>query len=103
MLGYMDKDEFEIKRDICHTLNIKPIFVCRMLPKSWIDELADYGGFSLIIKYQLYPYYMNDLATRIRTELELPIDTPRKLETGTMQRVLKWHKKNVESKINQQN
>lgn len=103
MLGYMDKNEFDLKRDICHTLNIIPIFVYRMLPKNWIDELADYGGFSLIMKYQFYPYYLKEIAKKIRDELGLPVDSPKKIEDGTMRRVLNWHNKNVEKKKNQQN
>jgi hypothetical protein len=60
-------------------------------PKSWIQELIQKGGFALILKYQLYPWAHRDLARRVRTELELPVDAPRALEDGTMARFLRWH------------
>jgi hypothetical protein len=62
-----------------------------MLPKSWIHELNNLGGFALILKYQLYPWTHRELAKRVNGELGLPVDAPRALEQGTMSRFLKWH------------
>lgn len=94
-LGYMDEKEFLLKIRLCKQLGIKPVFVCRMLPKSWIHELNTAGGFALILKYQLYPWTHHQLAKRVAKELELPVDAPRALAEGTMGRFLKWHVKHV--------
>lgn len=102
MLGYMDYEEFKIKIDICFTLGLIPIFVCRMLPKSWIREINDLGGFCLILKFQIYPPFFKSLVNELKNKLLLPVDCPRKIEDGTMQRVLKWHNQNVKKLINQQ-
>lgn len=90
-LRYIDYVEFRTKIEICGALGIAPVFAVRMLPKSWIHELIGEGGFALILKYQLYPWAHRDLARRVRTELGLPVDAPRALESGTVARFLRWH------------
>lgn len=55
-LGYMEFGELEVKIEMCHNLGVKPVFAVRMLPKSWVKEIVDAGGFALILKYQLYPW-----------------------------------------------
>jgi len=94
-LGYMERDEFLLKIKLCATLGIRPVFVCRMLPRSWIFELMRAGGFALILKYQLYPWTHRELAKRVNETLNLPVDAPRFLAEGTMNRFLKWHAKNL--------
>lgn len=94
-LGYMGHDELELKSEMCRQLGLRPVFAARMLPKSWIHEVASQGGFCLIFKYQLYPWSQRDLARRVREELGLPVDSPRALEQGTMERFLGWHREQV--------
>lgn len=95
-LPYMDKAEFDIKIKLCKFLKIKPVFVVRMLPASWTYELWREGGFALILKYQLYPWGYKDFAERISKELGLPVDCPRALYDGTMQRFINnFHQKFV--------
>ena len=94
-LGYMDQDELLTKTRMCQWLGIKPVIVARMLPKTWIDRLRRTGGFALILKYQLYPPTHKELANRVRAALGLPVDAPKRLEEGTMQRFLDWHEKHV--------
>jgi hypothetical protein len=96
-LGYMDYDELKIKLQMCNYLGLKPIFAVRMLPKTWINEVKNLGGFSLVMKYQFYPLSFKDLATQVKDTLNFPISTPKRLEQGTMDRVLKWLIKNVNS------
>lgn len=94
-LSYIDEDEFKYKIRLCQHLNIHPVFVTRMLPQDWISKLHyTEGGFSLILKYQLYPLNCQSLVTRIREELELPVDTPKKLQDGTIERFINnYHNK----------
>src|SRR5262249_39665871 len=91
--GYMDRMEFETKLRLCLHLDIRLIFAARMLPKTWINEVIAAGGFALILKYQLYPWSHRELAKRVRTELDLPVDAPRRLSEGTMIRFLRWHER----------
>lgn len=64
-----------------------------MLPKSWVLDVGRAGGFALILKYQLYPWSQRELALRVREEFELPVDSPRALQDGTMQRFVSWHER----------
>lgn len=72
----MNREEFLIKIKLCESLGIKPVFVCRMLPRSWIYDLNNSGGFALILKYQLYPWTHKELANRVSEELNLPVGAP---------------------------
>lgn len=90
-LGYMDHDELQTKIELCHSIGVRPLFAVRMIPKSWVKEVVDAGGFALILKFQLYPWSHRQLARRVREEFGLPVDAPKALEDGTMQRFLRWH------------
>jgi hypothetical protein len=96
-LGYMNYDEFRLKIRLCKYLNLRPLFVVRMFPRSWMHELINEGGFGLIFKYQLYPWGQRELGRRIAEELGLPIDAPRAIQSGTMTRFLRWHENLVRS------
>lgn len=91
-LGYMDYKEFQVKIEMCASLDVRPVFAARMLPKSWMYELIRSGGYGMILGYQLYPWTQRELARRISEELGLPIDSPRRLQDGTMQKFLNWHR-----------
>ena len=93
MLGYMEYDELKVKMSMCRYLRVGTVFVARMLPKSWIREIVDAGGFALILKYQLYPWTHRELAKTVKSGLGLPVDAPRVLEEGTMRRFLRWHER----------
>ncbi len=93
-LGYADlHDELVIKLEMCRHLGLRAVFVCRMLPKNWIWEITQGDGFALILEWQLYPWAHRDLARRVRRELQIPVDTPKRLRDGTMRRFLRWHKR----------
>lgn len=90
-LGYIPQDEFRTKLRMCKALNLVPLFIARMMPKTYIDEVYRAGGFSLIMKYQFYPISHRELSQRVRTELHLPVDCPSRLQDATLQRFLNWH------------
>jgi len=64
-----------------------------MAPRSYIEVVRQKGGFSLIFKWQLYPYGREDLARRVREKFGLPVDCPRAIQEGTIRRFLNWHLK----------
>lgn len=94
-LGYMQREELDTKIRLCKTIGVRPLIVARMLPKSWILNVKEAGGFALILKYQLYPWTHQRLARRVREELELPVDAPTRLKEGTMRRFVRWHERRV--------
>lgn len=89
-LGYLDIEEFVTKVKMCIYLGIKPVFAARALPKTWADALIQAGGYAMIMRYQFYPWTHMELAGEIRDKLHLPIDTPRRIEAGTMQKFWNW-------------
>ena len=94
-LGYIEKQELDIKLKMCRMLKLRPLFIMRMAPKSYIDLIRQSGGFALIFKFQLYPLGQKALADEVRTRLRLPTDTPSRVADGTVQRFLKWHKRSL--------
>jgi hypothetical protein len=89
-LGYLDLDEFAAKIKLSLHLGLKPVFAVRSLPRTWIDALIQAGGYAMIMGYQFYPWTHADLANEIREKLGLPVDTPRRIEVGTMERFERW-------------
>lgn len=90
-LGYIPQAEFRAKLKMCEALNLIPLFIARMMPKTYIEDVRRAGGFSLIMKYQFYPISHRALANQIRAELGLPVDCPARLQDATLQRFLSWH------------
>jgi len=89
-LGYLDIGEFLTKIQLARHIGVTPVFAVRALPKSWIDALVRSGGYAMIMGFQLYPWTNQDLAKRVRETLGLPVDTPKRIQQGTMQRLENW-------------
>jgi hypothetical protein len=94
-LGYIPQEEFIAKLQMCDFLNLTPLFVARMMPKTYIEDVRRAGGFCLIMKYQFYPLSHRALANQIKAELGLPVDCPARLQDSTLQRFLTWHEGKV--------
>lgn len=88
-LGYIEKDEFEIKVRMCKHLGLRPLFVMRFAPKSYMNHLIENGGFGLLLKYQLYPFGEAGFAKEVREMLGITVDAPRAYEQGTIERLRK--------------
>jgi hypothetical protein len=96
-LSYISQNEFKIKSQMCQVLKLRPLFIARMMPKSYIYELFQQQGFALIMKYQFYPLGYEDFANEVRDRLRLPVDCPTRLADGTLQRLLKYHLRTTRS------
>lgn len=92
-LGYIDHDVLTVKLQMCKHLGLVPLFIARMMPKTYIQEVNDAGGFCLIMGRQFYPLAYKALAVEVHTKLGLPVDTPIRIESYTFQRLLNWHTK----------
>jgi len=76
---------------MCRHLGIRPLFIVRMAPKNYINEVQKEGGFTLVFKYQLYPFGQKEFADRVKAALGLWTDSPVRISEGTVDRFLKWH------------
>jgi hypothetical protein len=89
-LGYLDIGEFLTKIKLARHIGVTPVFAVRALPRSWINVLVQVGGYAMIMRYQFYPWSHKDVADKISGTLGLPVDTPKRIEQGTMQRFENW-------------
>ena len=96
-LDYIPRGELITKMRMCAHLNLRPLFIVRMAPKTYIEMVRRNGGFTLVFKHQLYPHGHATLAERVREELGLPVDSPAAIQDGTVQRFLKWHLRHLPS------
>jgi len=99
-LQYINRDEFDVKLEMCRVLGLKPLFVMRALPKSWANEVIEQGGYALIVRYQLYPHGAEAFAKEVRGVLELPVDAPPAIYQGTLTRFQNWHLKTRQIPVN---
>src|SRR5262249_28571708 len=90
-LGYIDQTEFQIKLAMCEHFGIRPMFVTRVLPKNYIYEVANAGGFSLLTDNQNYPLLADDLARRVRAALNLPVGVIERFPDTALLRFERWH------------
>jgi hypothetical protein len=88
-LPYIPRDEFRIKLELCRSLGLTPLFVSRMAPKSYNNEIINRGGVSWILGTQFYPFGHQDFAAEVRDQLRLPVDCPARIEDGAVTRLLK--------------
>jgi hypothetical protein len=95
-LKYIPRHELTVKIKMCQHLGLRPLFIVRAAPKNYINEVRLLGGFTLVFKYQLYPFGQKAFADQVRESLRLPVDSPARMADGTMQRFLKWHLRTLE-------
>ncbi len=96
-LPYIREEDLNIKLQMCEELGISPLFVVRYMPTTWFNRVLEAGGFTLILKHQLYPLSHVDLARAVREELGLPVHAPSALWESTIRRFTKWHEERLES------
>ena len=96
-LSYISQDEFRTKLRMCDTLHLRPLFIARMMPRSYVFELFKRGGFALLMKFQFYPFGSELFAATVRERLGLPVDCPKRLEDGTLKRLLNYHNRTLAS------
>jgi hypothetical protein len=90
-LKYIPRNELTVKIRMCQHLGLRPLFIVRAAAKSYINEVRLLGGFTLVFKYQLYPFGQKPFADEVHEALKLPTDCPARISEGTVQRFLKWH------------
>jgi len=93
--GYIEKDELEIKLEMCGYLGIIPLFIMRYSPKVYNKMIIDRGGFALLFKGQIYDHSQEGLVRKINEILGLPAICPRAIEEGVIDRFEKWHKRKM--------
>jgi hypothetical protein len=95
-LKYIDDAELSIKLQICHDLGLRPLFVVRMMPKSWAwPRIIRGGGYVMMLGEQFYPVGYEGFAAEVREHLLLPVSCPRRLADGHVEKFRRWHERNL--------
>jgi hypothetical protein len=92
---YIPKSELNIKLDLCDYLKIRPLFIMRYAPKTYNYKIIQRNGFAMIFETQIFPLASKDLAKRIKSELRMPVDYPKSIPDGIINRFMKWHIRNL--------
>ena len=94
-LGYIGKEELDIKIEMCAFFNIRPLFIMRYAPKSYIKLIYENGGFALLFETQIYELGQIELVKRIKEVTGLPVICTKSIPDGIIDRFEKWHKTKV--------
>ena len=94
-LGYIDQTEFQTKLKMCGFWGVRPMFVSRAMPKSYIYEVYQAGGFSMLTDNQNYPLLADELAKRVRRTLQLPVGVIQRFPNTALIRFERWHKETL--------
>lgn len=90
-LGYIEKEELEIKLEMCNFFSVRPLFIMRYSPKTYNDMVINAKGFALIFKAQIFEISQQDLVERIKNQLGYEVDCPKAIPDGIIDRFEKWH------------
>ncbi len=93
-LSYIEKEELEIKLDMCDYLGIKPLFIMRSSPKTYNKMIIERGGFALLYEAQIYELSQESLVKKMKKVLGLPVVCSKAIPDGIIDRFENWHNKN---------
>ena len=77
--------------EMCEFLGIKPLFIMRYTPKTYMWEIYKKGGYGMLFEYQIYDLSQKELVEKIRETLGMPVDCPRAIPEGMLERFKRWH------------
>jgi hypothetical protein len=89
--NYINRDELDLKLDMCKHLRLRPLFILRFAPKTYIHRINSHGGFALLFDEQIYPMGHQELMLEARKKLGLKVHSPKSIKEGDMQRLVNWH------------
>ena len=78
-----------IKIQLCRHLGIKPLFIMRWAPKSYVEVIRKAGGFGLLYETQLFPFGHSEFVQRLK-ELSLPVVSANAVPEGVFARFVKY-------------
>jgi hypothetical protein len=90
---YIPPSELRLKQRMCEFFGIKPLFIWRFAPKSYMWEIIEGGGYGMIFKAHIFPPTQQKLVEKIKGVLNLECDCPRRIPDGILQRFVNWHVK----------
>jgi len=92
-LGYIPQQEFLIKRRMCEHLGIRPVFAVRWMPKSYIYQVYNEGGFGWLFEDQAYPLGQERLCGRLRKRFQFPVQVMTEIPPRAQRNFSAWVEK----------
>jgi hypothetical protein len=87
--AYIDREEMKVKIELCELLGVKPLFIMRWAPKSYVEFIRREGGFGLLYETQFFPLGHGAAMEKLK-ELLLPVSSPTAVPGGIFRRFVKW-------------
>lgn len=87
--AYIGREEMYIKMKLWKHLGIKPLFIMRWAPKSYVEVIRKSGGFGLLYETQLFPFGHSESVRRLK-ELSLPVVSANAVPEGVFGRFVKY-------------
>ena len=94
-LGYIEKEELEVKLEMCDFWGIRPLLIMRYSPKTYNKMIYEKGGFVLIYETQIYELSQEKLVDKLKNILQLPVICSKAIPEGIIDRFEKWHKTKI--------
>lgn len=90
-LSYIEGTEFRVKLKMCAFFGVRPLFITRMLPSSYLMAVHQAGGYAMLTANQNYPLLAEALARDVRDTLALPVAVTREIPVSALDRFESWH------------
>lgn len=88
--AYIDRPEMYAKMDMCDYLGLRPLFIMRWAPKSYINVMRERNGFGLLYEDQYFPPGHTAVVENLKG-LHLPVNVVTAIVPGVFERFIHWH------------
>ena len=77
---------------MCEFFGVRPLFIMRYAPQTYMWEIINNKkGYGMVFKSQIYDLSQKALVETMKSELGLPVDCPRAIPDGILERFKRWH------------
>jgi len=94
-LPIIEREELNIKLEICKYLELRPVFAVRWI-KPYTELIRKNSGFSWVFKTQIYPPGFEQFTKTIYKRLGLPVNVRTDLPEKSVKLFEKWVNKNTQ-------
>ena len=88
--AYIDRPEMYAKMEMCEFLGLRPLFIMRWAPKSYINVMRERNGFGLLYEDQYFPPGHTTVVENLKG-LYLPVSVVMATVPGVFERFQPWH------------
>lgn len=90
-LGYIEKEEFWVKIEMCKYLGLIPLWILRSAPATQMEDIKRNNGFIILFKTQIYPPGQEPLVRDIWNYTRLPVNVWKELPPKIKMQVERVH------------